>query len=414
MDAMLLWRVLFSITLMYSLESSESIPWPGGTYGIPKPASGCPWSDGFVWREGWRSQSTHGRPSNSTRSPEFHLDGIVDNTKVKRSFCIKDQLADDGKYCIYKGRRQCPPGLTSGDVFWDDEDKWNSNNYEGTLPDGRYDHNTWIYFCCKTDGDKDDPVLLPAKSPFYLLAYESAKCQMVKWAMATVEWIYYDTEDWNNGDGVTGAYPHEAGKIHPTIYYCHYRGCNETLTADNGTFQSPNYPKEYPDGQYCSWSIMVNTTPHIHLMFTNFSLQNENNTDALYVYDGANATGEVLGVFYGSHPPPSVGIFSMSNNMFVIFKSDNQTGPFNGFSASYFGVNKSELSSRVTTTSAQTTKVTTSSSPVTLKTITTLEVTTSRTEPQKTITERSSKEDSRVTPTSAQTPKVTSSPPITL
>lgn len=86
---------------------------------------------------------------------------------------------------------------------------------------------------------------------------------------------------------------------------------------------------------------MVNITPHIHLTFTNFSLQNENNTDALYVYEEENATGKVLGVFFGGNPPPGKGIYSMSNHMFVIFKSDNQTGSYTGFNASYYGVNKS-------------------------------------------------------------------------
>ena len=75
---------------------TESVRWPAGSYGLPKPASGCPRSDGFVWWEGWRSQSTHGRASNSTKSTKFHLDGIVDDTKVKRSFCIKEDIADDG------------------------------------------------------------------------------------------------------------------------------------------------------------------------------------------------------------------------------------------------------------------------------------------------------------------------------
>ena len=117
-----------------------------------------------------------------------------------------------------------------------------------------------------------------------------------------------------------------------------FLGCNETLTALNGTFQSPNYPRKYPDGQYCSWRITVNTTQQIHLIFTNFSLQNENNTDELYVYDGENATGEVLGVFYGDHPPPKEGIYTSSNHMFVIFKSD-KTGSYTGFNASYYSVN---------------------------------------------------------------------------
>ena len=98
------------------------------------------------------------------------------------------------------------------------------NDYEGTLPECRYDWFTEIHFCCRTDGDKNDPILLPSKSPFFLLAYNSSKCQMVKWAIASVEWIYYFTNDHNNGDESGGAYPYNAGKMHPTIYYCYYKG----------------------------------------------------------------------------------------------------------------------------------------------------------------------------------------------
>ena len=111
-------------------------------------------------------------------------------------------------------------------------------------------------------------------------------------------------------------------------------GCNKSLTGVTGTFHSPHFPRKYPDGQYCSWRITVSTAKQVHLTFTEFSLQNENNTDAIYVYDGENSTGEVLGVFYGSQAPPREGIFSSSNHMFVIFKS-NKNGSYNGFSASY-------------------------------------------------------------------------------
>lgn len=119
-----------------------------------------------------------------------------------------------------------------------------------------------------------------------------------------------------------------------------FLGCNETLTKVNGTFQSPNYPGKYPDGQYCSWRITVNVTQRVHLIFSSFNLQNESNTDVLYVYDGEIATRETLGVFYGSNPPPKEGIYSSSNRMFVIFKSD-KTDSYTGFSASYYSVKKS-------------------------------------------------------------------------
>ena len=111
------------------------------------------------------------------------------------------------------------------------------------------------------------------------------------------------------------------------------------MTTVSGTLKSPNYPKHYPNGQYCSWKIIVNTTQPIHIVFKSFSLQIERFTDELRVYDGEDETGGVLGVFYGGHPPPKEGIYSSSSRMFLIFKSD-KTVSYTGFSASYFAGNK--------------------------------------------------------------------------
>ena len=75
---------------------SESIlDWPAGTYGIPKPQSGCPNTDDFHWLEGWRSQGSNSTNLNNSCSAEFHLDGKVDNTMVNRSFCTKDDIIFD-------------------------------------------------------------------------------------------------------------------------------------------------------------------------------------------------------------------------------------------------------------------------------------------------------------------------------
>ena len=110
--------------------------------------------------------------------------------------------------------------------------------------------------------------------------------------------------------------------------------CNETLRAENGVFQSPNYPRNYPDERFCSWRITVSPSHHVYLMFISFSLQADNNTDGVYVYDGDNAKGRMLGVFYGGHPPPKKGMYSTSNQMLVIFRSDNN-GSYPGFQAFY-------------------------------------------------------------------------------
>lgn len=133
-----------------------------------------------------------------------------------------------GKYCIYK-KDKCPKGLRSGRVFWNDDEEFDFNKKGGVFPEGVYWKFTEIHFCCRTDGDKDDPILLPLKSTFFLLAYESAKCQMVQWAVATLEWIYYYTTDRNNDDQRNGSYPYNAGKMHPTIYYCYYQGKKHTM-----------------------------------------------------------------------------------------------------------------------------------------------------------------------------------------
>ena len=73
------------------------------------------------------------------------------------------------------------------------------------------------------------------------------------------------------------------------------------------------------------------------MVFKSFSLQNERFTDELRVYDGENETGEVLGVFYGGNPPPK-GIYSSSNSLLVIFKSDNKSS-YTGFQAVYHALN---------------------------------------------------------------------------
>jgi CUB/sushi domain-containing protein len=40
-------------------------------------------------------------------------------------------------------------GFSSGYVYWDDEDLNNDNSRGGALPDGTYDKNTRIYYCCR-------------------------------------------------------------------------------------------------------------------------------------------------------------------------------------------------------------------------------------------------------------------------
>ena len=97
--------------------------------------------------------------------------------------------------------------MGTGWVRWDDEDYKNKNEKGGSLPDGSYDKDTLIYYCCQTAGHWYNSIELPVSRPFYLLTSNSntyPKCQMVKWAFSYLEYIIFDTNDQKNGDDETG------------------------------------------------------------------------------------------------------------------------------------------------------------------------------------------------------------------
>jgi hypothetical protein len=114
--------------------------------------------------------------------------------------------------------------MRSGWVKWDDENNNNENRKIGYLPDGSYDKDTKIEYCCQTDGNWYDSIELPVSRPFYLLTSNSTdtpECQMVKWAFSYLEYIVFDTEDNNNNDDQGGEHLFVDGE---KKYYCYYEG----------------------------------------------------------------------------------------------------------------------------------------------------------------------------------------------
>jgi len=48
----------------------------------------------------------------------------------------------------------------------------------GVLPDGSYNKNTKVEYCCRKDGSAERPIRLPSSAPFYLYKFGDA-CQEV-------------------------------------------------------------------------------------------------------------------------------------------------------------------------------------------------------------------------------------------
>lgn len=182
------------------LELCVPLSWPFGTYGLPMTKSGCPKGD--FWHEGTRYHDTEDSGSNNCWSDPYHLAGRVAKNNMEQKFCMKtlsktstsDLPWPKGKYCIYKKGNRCPDGFDDGHVQWDDEDNCNGNYFTGTLPEGRYDRNTRIFFCCRNDGHATNAINLPTDKPFVLFKY-THQCQHVTNTKIKEEFFRWDNED---------------------------------------------------------------------------------------------------------------------------------------------------------------------------------------------------------------------------
>ncbi|XP_072016215.1 uncharacterized protein [Amphiura filiformis] len=129
--------------------------WPMGTYGLLKPTTGCP----SQWATGQRYHDTEDYSPATACSSQCHLpSGSYSISHMVQYFCMKTvDIADTdgrswpaGQYCIFRKGGSCPGGMTGGAVYWDDENNNNVNSYSGELPDGVYNIDTRIEFCCQT------------------------------------------------------------------------------------------------------------------------------------------------------------------------------------------------------------------------------------------------------------------------
>ncbi|KAI8502515.1 hypothetical protein Bbelb_201030 [Branchiostoma belcheri] len=108
------------------------------------------------------------------------------------------------------------------------------------------------------------------------------------------------------------------------------------LSGNNGSigqFLSPNHGSgSYVSNSACSWLIDAGETGQISLNFTEFNLENstECSNDYVAVYDGPDASSQLLGKFCGDEEPGLVN--STAQYLFVVFRSDDSL-EFQGFLA---------------------------------------------------------------------------------
>ncbi|XP_052062824.1 uncharacterized protein LOC127702591 isoform X2 [Mytilus californianus] len=217
------------LALFLVVACVNAVPWPQGKYTLVKPKSGCPPG----WFEGWRHQDNEDSDNKNSVSNGHHFYGSFDrNTKTFYCSKTREEKVTDwttwklvqwprGTYCILRKGGSCPKGFANGHVHWDDEDSNNENNFAGTLPDGQYDRNTLIQYCCRSDGPSNTAIELPTSKPFYLVR-KSSTCQQVKGMTVRNEYIKTDDEDKDNKNSWAGSYPSISGGRNIQMEYCYY------------------------------------------------------------------------------------------------------------------------------------------------------------------------------------------------
>ncbi|XP_052059669.1 uncharacterized protein LOC127700292 [Mytilus californianus] len=206
--------------LFLMIASACAVSWPSGSYSLPKSQSGCP----LGWAEGCRYQDNEDTHNVNDVRYNHHFNGIFGrNTKL--CYCTKTTHSGSGSwprgnYCIARKSDACPSGFSTGSIYWDDEDHANANSKNGVLPDGTFDRNTRIYFCCRSDGSVYSRIRLPTSEPFYLYQYTSSICQRVRGMSVRKEFVKTDDEDSHNNSADSGRHPKKTDTTR--VHFCYY------------------------------------------------------------------------------------------------------------------------------------------------------------------------------------------------
>ncbi|RWS23335.1 cubilin-like protein, partial [Leptotrombidium deliense] len=110
-------------------------------------------------------------------------------------------------------------------------------------------------------------------------------------------------------------------------------GCGGTLTAEKGTFNSPN-TESFNNEITCEWLIQIHVEDKIILHFSQFELEHDAKCEfeSVSIYDGNNEAADLIGEYCGTEE--KLTIISTKNTLFVKYRTDNVRS-HKGFVASY-------------------------------------------------------------------------------
>lgn len=116
--------------------------------------------------------------------------------------------------------------------------------------------------------------------------------------------------------------------VWPTVCGC--ANCRLVLSNPSGTFTSPCYPNDYPNAQYCMWTLRAPVGYIIQITFNDFDIEEAPNC----IYDSLSLdNGESQKKFCGA-TAKGLSFNSSANEMLVSFSSDFSIQK-KGFNASY-------------------------------------------------------------------------------
>ena len=210
------------------------VQWPDQPFALLS-AERCPSGSSGTWNRFVFLQDTEGGSSN-TDAYTYDFLTLVNgayNAGFMLSYCSytpnvvgENHFWPEGKYCILRLKGNCPQGFREGKIHWDDEDTGNRNRIvvgEGNQPDGKFDKDTTIYFCCRND-NTEEMMFLPTEDPFTLYVMEQGYCPKVYGMDSRLLYYFTDDEDNANEDSRVGVHPYAGTEeVNTRLQICHYQ-----------------------------------------------------------------------------------------------------------------------------------------------------------------------------------------------